>query len=110
MHFRKPLSCTPLHGRPTVAYQLVDALSYAETMTTQIAIRLAVSELAALDHEVAEGRASNRSDAVRRAIAYLQRAQRYRDEEAKLIELARKAEALYPDLDVASDAAHQVLD
>lgn len=79
-------------------------------MTTQIAIRLAVSELAALDTEVAAGRAANRSDAVRRAIAYLQRAQRYRDEEAKLIELARKGEALYPDLEVSGVAAHPTLD
>jgi Arc/MetJ-type ribon-helix-helix transcriptional regulator len=68
-------------------------------MTTQIAIRLAASELAALDTEVAEGRAASRSDAVRRGIAYLQRAQRYRDEEAKLIDLARKGEPLYPDLE-----------
>jgi Arc/MetJ-type ribon-helix-helix transcriptional regulator len=75
-------------------------------MTTQIAIRLAVSELAALDTEVAEGRAASRSDAVRRGIAYLQRAQRYRDEEAKLIELARQGKALYPDLEARGDAGH----
>jgi Arc/MetJ-type ribon-helix-helix transcriptional regulator len=79
-------------------------------MTTQIAIRLAVSELAALDTEVAEGRAASRSDAVRRGIAYLQRAQRYRDEEANLIELARKGEPLYPDLEGRSDAGHPALD
>ena len=68
-------------------------------MTTQIAIRLDGAELAALDTEVAEGRATSRSDAVRRGIAYLQRAQRYRDEETRLIELARKGESVYPDLD-----------
>ena len=79
-------------------------------MTTQIAIRLAVSELAALDTEIAEGRAASRSDAVRRGIAYLQRAQRYRDEEAKLIELARKGEAVYPDLEVRGSAGHPALD
>lgn len=79
-------------------------------MTTQIAIRLAVSELAALDTEIAEGRAASRSDAVRRGIAYLQRAQRYRDEEAKLIELARKGEAIYPDLTSGRSADHPTLD
>ena len=79
-------------------------------MTTQIAIRLAVSELAALDTEVAEGRAASRSDAVRRGIAYLQRAQRYRAEEAKLIELARKGEAIYPDLASGGNAEHPALD
>ena len=68
-------------------------------MTTQIAIRLDGDELAALDAEVAEGRATNRSDAVRRGIAYLQRAQRYRDEEVRLVELARNGEPIYPDLD-----------
>jgi Arc/MetJ-type ribon-helix-helix transcriptional regulator len=79
-------------------------------MTTQIAIRLSVSELAALDTEVAEGRAASRSDAVRRGIAYLQRAQRYRDEEAKLVELARKGEAIYPDLEGRGDADHPSVD
>lgn len=68
-------------------------------MTTQIAIRLDGNELAALDAEVAQGRAASRSDAVRRGIAYLQRAQRYRDEEARLIDLARKGESVYPELD-----------
>ena len=68
-------------------------------MTTQIAIRLDSTELAALDAEVAQGRAASRSDAVRRGIAYLQRAQRYRDEEARLVELARTGEPIYPDLD-----------
>ncbi|HWG62817.1 MAG TPA: hypothetical protein VG253_14020 [Streptosporangiaceae bacterium] len=68
-------------------------------MTTQIAIRLDTDELAALDAEVAEGRAANRSDALRRGIAYLRRTQRYRDEEARLVELARKGEPIYPDLD-----------
>ncbi len=68
-------------------------------MTTQIAIRLDDGELAALDIEVVDGRAANRSEAVRRGIARLQRDQRYRGEEATLIELARRGEAVYPDLD-----------
>lgn len=67
-------------------------------MTTQIAIRLDDAELAALDTEVAAGRAANRSDAVRRGIARLQREQRYRAEEAVLLDLARRGEPLYPDL------------
>ncbi len=69
-------------------------------MTTQIAIRLDDRELAALDAEVTEGRAANRSDAVRRGIARLQRDQRYRSEEAILIDLTRRSQAIYPDLEV----------
>lgn len=79
-------------------------------MTTQIAIRLDSTDLAALDTEVAEGRAASRSDAVRRGIAYLKRAQRYRDEDARLIELARMGESIYPDLDGALDVDHPALD
>ena len=79
-------------------------------MTTQIAIRLEDSELAALDAEVLEGRAANRSEAVRRSIARLQRDQRYRGEEATLIELARRGEPIYPDLDALLDPAHPTLD
>lgn len=79
-------------------------------MSTQIAIRLDTSELAALDAEVAEGRARNRSDAVRRGISYLRRARRYRDEEAQLIALARAGEAVYPDLDGMISEDHPSLD
>ncbi len=79
-------------------------------MTTQIAVRLDDEELAALDAEVAEGRAVNRSDAVRRGIARLRRDQRYRGEEANLIELARRGEVVYPDLDGALDLPHPALD
>lgn len=79
-------------------------------MTTQIAIRLDNQQLAALDAEIAEGRAANRSDAVRRGIARLQRDQRYRGEEATLIELARRGEAVYPDLDGVLDLPHPPLD
>lgn len=81
-----------------------------EDVTTQIAIRLDGTELAALDTEVAEGRAASRSDAVRRGIAYLRRAQRYRDEEGRLVELARKGEPVYPDLDNMVTADHPLLD
>jgi Arc/MetJ-type ribon-helix-helix transcriptional regulator len=79
-------------------------------MSTQIAVRLDSAELAALDAEVAEGRAANRSDAVRRGIARLQRDQRYRGEEATLIELARRGDLVYPDLDVILDHSHPPLD
>ncbi len=81
-----------------------------EDVTTQIAIRLDGTELAALDAEVAEGRAASRSDAVRRGIAYLQRAQRYRDEEGRLVELARKGESVYPELDDILVSAYPSLD
>ncbi|MDQ2850083.1 ribbon-helix-helix domain-containing protein [Dermatophilaceae bacterium Sec6.4] len=79
-------------------------------MTTQIAIRLDDSELAALDAEVADGRAANRSEAVRHGIARLQRDQRYRGEEAILIDLARRGEPIYPDLDGVFDLPHPALD
>lgn len=79
-------------------------------MTTQIAIRLDEHELAALDAEVSEGRATSRSDAVRHGISRLQRAQRYRREEATLIELARRGEPVYPDLDGVLDLPHPPLD
>ncbi|MBS1847196.1 MAG: hypothetical protein JST73_02875, partial [Actinobacteria bacterium] len=64
----------------------------------------------ALDAEVAEGRAENRSDAVRRGIAHLQRSRRYRDEDRRLEGLARSGEAVYPDLDGLLDADHPPLD
>jgi Arc/MetJ-type ribon-helix-helix transcriptional regulator len=79
-------------------------------MTTQIAVRLDEDELAALDTEVAQGRAANRSDAVRHGIARLRRDQRYRVEEAILIELARRGEPLYPDLAGILDLPHPSLD
>jgi Arc/MetJ-type ribon-helix-helix transcriptional regulator len=79
-------------------------------VTTQIAVRLGDDELAALDAEVAEGRAASRSDAVRHGIARLQRDRRYRGEEATLIELARRGEALYPDLETILDRPHPQLD
>lgn len=89
---------------------MVDRRAILEDVTTQIAIRLDGTELAALDAEVAEGRAASRSDAVRRGIAYLQRAQRYRDEEVRLVELARKGESAYPELDDMLTADHPSLD
>jgi Arc/MetJ-type ribon-helix-helix transcriptional regulator len=79
-------------------------------MSTQIAVRLEEAELAALDVEVAEGRAANRSDAVRHGIARLRRDQRYRGEEATLIELARRGEPVYLDLDGILDLPHPSLD
>jgi len=63
-------------------------------------------ELAALDTEVAEGRAANRSEAVRRGIARLQRDQRYRGEEAILVELAQRGEAVYPEFAGVLDLPH----
>ncbi len=81
-------------------------------MSTQIAIRLEDAELAALDAEVVAGRAANRSEAVRRSIARLQREQRYQAEETTLLELARRGEELYPDIHPHDHdrASHPVLD
>ncbi len=79
-------------------------------MSTQIAVRLDADELAALDAEVAQGRATNRSDAVRHGIARLRRDQRYRGEEAILIALVRRGEVIYPDLDGLLDLPHPTLD
>ncbi len=79
-------------------------------MSTQIAVRLDSAAIAALDAEVAEGRAANRSEAVRHGIARLQRDRRYRGEEATLIELARRGDLVYPDLDVILDLSHPPLD
>jgi Arc/MetJ-type ribon-helix-helix transcriptional regulator len=79
-------------------------------VSTQIAIRLDDEELAALDAEVRAGRAASRSDAVRRGIAYIQRAQRYREDEQRLIELARRGESVYPDLDGLLDLPHPPID
>jgi Arc/MetJ-type ribon-helix-helix transcriptional regulator len=79
-------------------------------MDSQIAIRLSVEELKALDAEVSQGRAASRSEAVRRSIAYLQRQQRYRDEEATLIEIARRSERLYPDLEGLLNLPYAPLD
>lgn len=79
-------------------------------MSTQIAIRLDDQELAALDTEVADGRAANRSEAVRREIARLQREQRYRGEGAALVELARRGESVYPELEGVLQLPHPPLD
>ena len=79
-------------------------------VTNQIAIRLEDDDLAALDAEVAEGRAANRSDAVRRGIARLRRDQLYREDEAILLELAKRGEAVYPDLEGLADLSHPSLD
>ena len=83
---------------------------YDSSVTTQIAVRLDDAEVAALDAEVAQGRAANRSDALRRTIAQLQREQRYRGEEAVLLEIARRGEPLYPDLDGILDLPHPQMD
>ena len=92
------------------AYQVDDDFAYRDPMTTRIAMRLDDLELAALDAEVRAGRAANRSDAVRRGIARLQRDQRYRSDEATLIELARRGEPVYPDLHGLLDLPHPALD
>ena len=64
-----------------------------------MAVRLDEQERATLDAEVAAGRAASRSDAVRRSIARLRRDQRYREDEAILLDLARRGELVYPDLE-----------
>ena len=80
------------------------------TVTTQIAIRLEDEDLATLDAEVADGRASNRSEAVRRSIARMRREQRYRRDEAILLDLARRGAPVYPDLEGILDLPHPPLD
>lgn len=79
-------------------------------MSTQIAVRLTDGELTALDAEVEAGRATSRSDAVRRGISYLERAQRYRQEESVLVELARRGESVYPEFDGLHDLPRPWLD
>lgn len=79
-------------------------------MTTQIAVRLDDDELATLDAEVAAGRAASRSEAVRRSILRLQREQRYRQDEAILLDLARRGESVYPDLEGVLDLPRPQLD
>ena len=79
-------------------------------MSTQIAIRLDNLELAALDVEVTEGRAANRSDAVRRGIAACNVTSTTARRGSLLIELAHRGEAIYPDLDGALDLPHPRLD
>lgn len=85
-------------------------LGYARFMTTQIAIRLEDEDLATLDAEVANGRAGNRSEAVRRSISRMRREQRYRGDEAILLDLARRGEPVYPDLEGILDLPHPPLD
>jgi len=85
-------------------------VGYARDVTTQIAVRLDDAEVEALDAEVAQGRATNRSDAVRRSIARLRREQRYRGDDAILLELVRRGQSPYPDLDGMLDLPHPVLD
>jgi len=79
-------------------------------MSTQIAVRLEDDELAALDAEVAAGRAANRSEALRHGIARLQRDQRYRREEARLLDLAQRGESVYPELEGILEIGHPPLD
>jgi len=72
-------------------------------MAKWVAVRLNDAEIEALDAEVAQGRAANRSEALRRSIARLQRQQRYSSEESSLVEIARRGECIYPDLDAILD-------
>ncbi|TFV55545.1 ribbon-helix-helix protein, CopG family [Geodermatophilus sp. DF01-2] len=107
---RKGRGPWPRRWRATAAYQLVDRRPTLPCMSTQIAIRLDDDELAALDAEVRAGRAASRSDAVRRGIAYIQRAQRYRAEDATLSELAERGEPVYPEFEGMKDLPHLPLD
>ena len=85
-------------------------MGYTAWVTTQIAIRLEDDDLATLDAAVADGRASTRSEAVRRSIARMRREQRYRRDEAILLDLARRGEPVYPDLEGILDLPHPPLD
>ena len=59
--------------------------------------------------EVVEGGAASRSEAVRQGIARLQRDQRYREEEATLVALARRGEPVYPELEGVLGLPHPIL-
>ncbi|MDR0489314.1 MAG: ribbon-helix-helix domain-containing protein [Propionibacteriaceae bacterium] len=71
-------------------------------MSQQIAVRLTEEELAILDTEVEAGRARNRSDAVRRSIAYLDRYRGYRHDAEIITRVMREEGSVYPDLPVMS--------
>jgi Arc/MetJ-type ribon-helix-helix transcriptional regulator len=85
-------------------------MTYLGEVSTQIAIRLDDDDLDALDREVREGRAASRSDALRRGIAHLRRRQRYRHDDEVLVQLVRRQEAVYPDLDGLLDVPRPSLD
>jgi len=72
---------------------------YPFGMSHQIAVRLEPAELAALDAEVASGRAKSRSAALRQSIAYLQRHRQYQDDAAIMARLHSQGQVLYPDLE-----------
>jgi len=67
-------------------------------VSTQIAVRLEAKELQILDAEVAAGRASTRSEAVRKGIAMMERQHAYQREAQTLKEYAKSGDSLYPDL------------
>jgi Arc/MetJ-type ribon-helix-helix transcriptional regulator len=79
-------------------------------VSTQIAIRLDDAALAALEEEVRAGRAATRSDAVRAAIAAMQRLRRYARDEAILAALAERGQTPYPDLEPLADPPFAGLD
>jgi len=100
-------SAAPLESIPhTNRY----ARLYDEGMSSQIAVRLNETDLAILDAEVASGRATSRSDAVRRSIAYLDRHQAYERDAAILTRLRACGESAYPDLDAIPPADMTGLD
>jgi Arc/MetJ-type ribon-helix-helix transcriptional regulator len=68
-------------------------------MLWQLTIRLNDKELAELDTEVAQGRATNRRDAVRRAIADLDRRRTYEGDADIFTQLRDRGEAVDPDLE-----------
>jgi Arc/MetJ-type ribon-helix-helix transcriptional regulator len=67
-------------------------------MSKQIAVRIDAAEVETLDWAVASGAAQSRSAAVRLAIAYLERRQRYDREQPILAHLHAAGREPYPDL------------
>jgi len=73
-------------------------------MSTQIAVRLNDVELGILDAEVADGRAHSRSDALRKAVADLNRRRAWR-QDAKIMEgVLAAGNQIYPDLPLLPSA------
>jgi len=74
-------------------------VEYNMGMSTQIAVRLHDDELALLDLEVASGRATSRSDAVRRSLSLLDRNRGYQRDKEIIVQLSQNGQVLYPDFE-----------
>jgi Arc/MetJ-type ribon-helix-helix transcriptional regulator len=68
-------------------------------MTTQMAFRLADREVAFLDSEIAAGRATSRTDALRKSIQEAARQRQFKLDEQRVAAVRAQGEPLYPDLE-----------